>query len=308
MVRGIVQPVVGLVTGSDPWSENTDLLDGLVSGEVVWTPNGPHWIPPWESDPFRESYAFQQITNSVFTLAGAALGAACFTEGTLVLGENGPIPIETVMEGDLVWAHDINSGEVHLARVSANFVREIGWLVKVTAGDTEISTTAEHPFWVVEEGGWVEAAELMPGDSLLQADGGILSVTSVRFEPSSALVYNIAVEGPNTFFVSDGEVLVHNKGGFGALRAGILAKDGTRILSFTKHGVNRAIGDAAKRAGTRPQAILDALKNPTKITEGVDKLGRPFKVFKGTNARVVVNPETGKIVSTNPLSGAGALR
>jgi hypothetical protein len=29
-------------------------------------------------------------------------------------------------------------------------------------------------------------------------------------------------------------------------------------------------------------------------------------VFHGANARVVVNPQTGQIVSMNPLSGAGA--
>lgn len=88
--------------------------------------------------------------------------------------------------------------------------------------------------------------------------------------------------------------------------AKIIAKDGTEITGFTKHGVDRAIGDGGKRAGTKPEAILDAMKNPSKIKEGVDSQGRPFKVFQGENARVVVNPETGKIISTNPLSGAGA--
>ncbi|MCU0972483.1 MAG: hypothetical protein MUF80_00760 [Burkholderiales bacterium] len=71
--------------------------------------------------------------------------------------------------------------------------------------------------------------------------------------------------------------------------------------------MNRAIGDGAERAGTRPQAILDALKNPKIIKEGVDSQGRPFQIFTGADARVVVNPQTGNIVSTNPLSGAGAL-
>jgi hypothetical protein len=51
---------------------------------------------------------------------------------------------------------------------------------------------------------------------------------------------------------------------------------------------------------------LDALKNPAKIAEGVDKQGRPFQIFTGGNARVVVNPETGQIVSVNPLSRLGA--
>ena len=82
---------------------------------------------------------------------------------------------------------------------------------------------------------------------------------------------------------------------------GIIAKNGTRITGLTRHGVNRVIGNAAERAGTKPQAILDALKNPTKVVEGVDSQGRPFQIFTGANARVVVNPETGRIVSTNPL-------
>jgi hypothetical protein len=87
--------------------------------------------------------------------------------------------------------------------------------------------------------------------------------------------------------------------------AEIVASNGTRIVGFTRHGVDRAIGDAASQAGTKPQAILDALRNPTKIVEGIDKQGRPFQVFTGRDARVVVNPETGRIVSVNPLSRRG---
>lgn len=89
--------------------------------------------------------------------------------------------------------------------------------------------------------------------------------------------------------------------------AGIVASNGTRITGFTREGINRAIGDLAKRAGTRPQAILDALKNPKKIETGVDKLGRPFEIFHGADARVIVNPQTGQIVTVNPYSAAGAL-
>jgi hypothetical protein len=73
---------------------------------------------------------------------------------------------------------------------------------------------------------------------------------------------------------------------------------------MTRHGINRAIGDAS-RAGVKPQALLDALKNPLKVLEGIDHQGRPFQVFHGESARVVVNPSTGNVVSVNPLSAAG---
>ena len=86
----------------------------------------------------------------------------------------------------------------------------------------------------------------------------------------------------------------------------VVAANGTRINGFTTHGVNRAIGDTAERAGTRPEAILDALRNPTKIKSGIDSQGRPYEIFTGKDARVVVNPTTGNVVSVNPLSGAGA--
>ncbi len=87
---------------------------------------------------------------------------------------------------------------------------------------------------------------------------------------------------------------------------GIVAQDGTKVTGFTEHGVNRAVGDTAGRAGTKPEAIVDALKNPKKVVSGVDTKGRPFKIFTGKDARVVVNPQTGRVVSVNPLSGAGA--
>jgi RHS repeat-associated protein len=87
---------------------------------------------------------------------------------------------------------------------------------------------------------------------------------------------------------------------------GILAANGTRVTGLTRHAVHRAIGNGAERVGTRPQAVLNALKNPKRIVDGVDDLGRPYQVFHGGEARVVVNPRTGRIVSMNPLSRAGA--
>ena len=96
---------------------------------------------------------------------------------------------------------------------------------------------------------------------------------------------------------------------FGALFAksgAIVAADGTRIVGFTGHGINRVIGDGAKRAGVAPRALLDAVKHPVKVVEGTDRLGRPFKVYVGTRARVVVNPKSGRVVSANPLSRRAA--
>ena len=86
---------------------------------------------------------------------------------------------------------------------------------------------------------------------------------------------------------------------------GIVAQNGTRVTGFTSHGIDRAIGDTAERAGTKPQAILDALKNPEGVENGVSPNGKPYQKFVGGNATVVVNPQTGRVISVWPTSAAG---
>lgn len=85
----------------------------------------------------------------------------------------------------------------------------------------------------------------------------------------------------------------------------VRAKNGVRISGWTRHGLNRAIGISSTRVGTRITSIADALKNPISIKGGFDSLGRPVQVFIGRSARVVINPQTGQIVSVNPLSRLG---
>lgn len=86
---------------------------------------------------------------------------------------------------------------------------------------------------------------------------------------------------------------------------GLKTATGVVVGGFTKHGLHRAVGDTAKRAGTSPAAIKDALVNPRNVKTGVDQYGRVFQTFTGANARVTINPSTGKIVSTNPLGRLG---
>ena len=90
---------------------------------------------------------------------------------------------------------------------------------------------------------------------------------------------------------------------------GIVTKNGIKTEGFTSHGVNRVIGDGLKRSGVKPGSILDALKNPLKINDVVtDSLGRNSQRFIGKTAEVVINPDTGKIISVNPTSSSKAIK
>ncbi|MEO6633168.1 MAG: RHS repeat-associated core domain-containing protein, partial [Mucilaginibacter sp.] len=78
----------------------------------------------------------------------------------------------------------------------------------------------------------------------------------------------------------------------------IEAANKLKVTGFVSHAVDRII---ERKIG--PTAILEAIKNPLKIGEVViDKFGRPSQRFIGRLSEVVINPETGKIISVNPIS------
>ena len=87
-------------------------------------------------------------------------------------------------------------------------------------------------------------------------------------------------------------------------KTAIEASNGLKINGFVKHSLNRAIGDFVRK-GVKPNAILDALKNPLVVKDAItDGLGRQSQRFIGRLGEVVVNPGTGKIISVNPTSAS----
>jgi RHS repeat-associated protein len=177
-------------------------------------------------------------TNTADDLAGAACRTNSFIPSTLVLMADGSTkPIEDIEVGDLVLATDPETGEQGPRRVTDLIVGEgLKELVEVEIDGEIIAATDGHPFWVDDEGAWVDAAELEAGDVLLVADGSTVSVDSVRKHVEARRVHNLTVDGIHTYFVVAGDesVLVHNCGG------GMLGANGTQVTSKTLTPGNRA--------------------------------------------------------------------
>ena len=70
--------------------------------------------------------------------------------------------------------------------------------------------------------------------------------------------------------------------------------DAGKITGYTKHGLEQAMG--RNGIGVKPEAILDAVKNPKKTVEKIDEFGRYSIQYRGRMATTVLNQE-GKIVS-----------
>ncbi|TWT94949.1 hypothetical protein Pla100_35280 [Neorhodopirellula pilleata] len=139
-----------------------------------------------------------------------------------------PKRIEQIVVGDHVWARDPATGELALRRVEAVFHRSSDHLrhltfTDATGGSQTLSTTDEHPFFVVDPSGStpgieVTAGELAIGDEVLQLDGTASIVTETRHEvvPGGVPVYNFRVAGFHTYHVSASPrgppLWVHNAG------------------------------------------------------------------------------------------------
>ncbi len=84
-------------------------------------------------------------------------------------------------------------------------------IVQMVIAGEMIETTPEHPFYTVD-GEWVETMELRVGDEIRQANWAIGEVESIFFTVHPQRMYNFSVSIAHTYFIGDGQWLVHNAG------------------------------------------------------------------------------------------------
>jgi hypothetical protein len=153
------------------------------------------------------------------------------------------------------------------------------------------------------QGGGANAYGYTNGDPVNETD---LDGRSFEYEnPQEEIAEGVRGDGQEGEFTVAGggvEIDAHDEGTIGDA-----TRDATDTSLFTRHGLNRVIGDGDTRAGVTPAALLDTLNNPDTVTDGIDEKGRPYIELRTANARVIKNPQ-GRIVSANPLRGAGANR
>ncbi len=161
---------------------------------------------------FGISQAAQAIANS-----GVCNGTECFIAGTLVLckdedGNECHKPIEEIEVGDQVWAYDEETGESDwkpVVRLFRNETKE--WYHIIVAGE-EITCTGGHPFYVVGKG-FVKAKDLNTTDKLLLASGQAVSIEKIKIQKlvKPEKTYNFEVQNFHTYYVTESNVLAHNK-------------------------------------------------------------------------------------------------
>ncbi len=178
-----------------------------------------------------------QITSLLtkqFDLLGFMNSVNCFPDNTPVWTEFGLRPICEVNPGDNVWSYDFENGEWQLSAVSKRDDSDYdAELITLDVGLGEVTTTANHPFWVIAgedlhgrpvpqglapdedqggalEGRWVDSHRIRVGDVVFLHGRGASTVNRVFTRHEKAKVCNLTVPGLHTFTVGEAKILVHN--------------------------------------------------------------------------------------------------
>jgi predicted lipid-binding transport protein (Tim44 family) len=242
-------------------------VEALKEGDTVFTWDG-QWLAEQRIVSLQKVHERVEVFNlqtdhpNTFFAGQLAVhnkggGGGCFPAGTKIATPIGPVPIETLASGDEVFAVDSNGRTVHTT-VKILFISRSP-VMQVRMGDEVLAATEEHPVGI-GRGRFRQAGELRPGDSILRwKDGRVVArkVHGISNPTGDELVFNLQVDGPNTF-IADG-IVVHNKGG-GCFPAGTpirTPRGETHIEKLSPGSLVMALDSNGRVVKTRVEKIFE---------------------------------------------------
>lgn len=140
---------------------------------------------------------------------------ACFKKGVKVLTNYGYLDIDNIKVNDLVMSYNFDTNSNEYSKVIKNFEhKDINDdLYTITCGSIVIEATSMHPICVSLNNtlGFINAKDLKIGNRLVDYEGNIHEITSITCESVTDTFYNIEVENDHNYYVTENNILVHNK-------------------------------------------------------------------------------------------------
>lgn len=138
-------------------------------------------------------------------------GEVCFTGDTPVLTSSGLVNIQDLKVGDKVISYNEETKqneEKAITNIKSHEEYDLYYII--TRTDT-VRCTYDHPFYVKDKGK-VLSRNLRAGDILIDKDGNERRLQSIAYSiDDTETVYDIAVEGNNTYYVGKDSILVYTE-------------------------------------------------------------------------------------------------
>lgn len=140
----------------------------------------------------------------------------CFVAGTKVLTNKGYKDIDKIKVGDIVLSYNEETKKNEYKKVLEVFKHEKvdDKIYSLNINNSIIEASSIHPFYVKTIDGTklVEAKDLKIGDIVINSDGNYYPIMQIVVkEMKSDNLYNIKVEDDHNYYVSNSNILVHNK-------------------------------------------------------------------------------------------------
>ncbi|MDJ0757038.1 MAG: polymorphic toxin-type HINT domain-containing protein [Ardenticatenaceae bacterium] len=239
-----------------------------------------------------------------------------FAAGTIVMTDQGPVPIQEIEVGTMVLAYNEETGETGNYSVTHLISHIDMGVIYLTISGEVIVTTANHPFHT-SSGEWVDAINLEPGTEIRTAnwDTGLVEEIYIVTQPQQ--MYNFTVITAHSYFVGDGNWLVHNSGPCDWVSPGGLiytptGAEGNRVLHVFEHLApnpgkpNHTVFNVDNSTDLLPlidEAWLgNKIQDPADATAWVTEMGRVVGTNGETKIRIIIRPgTTNEIITAYPV-------
>lgn len=140
---------------------------------------------------------------------------ACFKKGVKVLTNDGYVDIDNIKVDDLVMSYNFDTNSNEYSKVIKTFEHkdtdEV--LYTIISASIIIEATSIHPFCIKSNDNlvFINAKDLKTGDKLIDYKGNIHEITSISYNEVVDTFYNIEVENNHNYYVTENNILVHNK-------------------------------------------------------------------------------------------------
>lgn len=139
---------------------------------------------------------------------------ACFKKNTKVLTNKGYVNIQDIKVNDLVVSYNIDSNKNEYSKVIKTFEHKDtkDYLYKITSKSIVIEATSKHPICIKNNKiEYVETEILKTNDKLVDINGNLHPIDKIEFNEIIDTFYNLEVEDNHNYYVTENNILVHNK-------------------------------------------------------------------------------------------------